>query len=235
MPKLRKRLFVKLQESDLTPISHADDGGMIDRIEHWRQESDTDTANTDEIFFGGRTHSTENSTEESTRIAGVTEEGIIDGDSLLATGPTPTARLKKRVKSYKLDVLDGISPASAQLRMRIRSSNAQRIGSDTQTEDAEAISALVHDLRVPTTLMAIIVVLFCLAPDQTLQLMLTMMVLCEEFPDWMPSWIGLIAMVIPMELKARLEVTLFLAMVVWLWKLEWELPWRRVLQWMYKA
>jgi hypothetical protein len=147
---------------------------------------------------------------------------------------TPAIRLKKKAKSYNIDILGGLVTPPAQSRMRIRSSNASHL--DVTDENAQERQATVpkHDVRALAVLLALGLILLACAPQKTLKVALMLLMCFGEFPAWMPWWNILLAMVLPMGFKARLEVAMFLGMVAWIGKLEWAAAWGRVVKWAWE-
>ena len=74
-----------------------------------------------------------------------------------------------------------------------------------------------------------------LDPTATLNLGLMVLMFFAPLPEWMPWWTTLLAMVLPMGVRARFEVTVFLCLLVWLGGLGWEEAWRRVVRWVWDA
>ena len=145
---------------------------------------------------------------------------------------TPAMRLKKKAKSLDLDVLDGLITPPTRPRMRIRSLNTKRQTSPSEDDLVPPQPHLTVDLRLALLFSAVyLVFLFMLYPSTMLDLTLMVLMFFAPFPVWMPWWTALLTMVLPMEVRARFEVTVFLCGVVWLGGLEWGTAWRRVGKW----
>lgn len=208
-------------------------------VEH-NGEAEADEAEADEAspaneaFFGdyGRLH--------PGQLEGAETQHEDEGEGQLRPGKmrrkTPALRLKKKVQSLDLDIFDGLITPPTRPRMRIRSLNSKCQTSPSGDDAAPAQSHLAIDLRLALLFSTVyLVVLFMLYPTTTLDLSLMVLMFFAPFPEWMPWWTTLLAMVLPMGLQARFEVTVFLCLVVWLGGLEWGEAWRRVVRWVWDA
>ena len=147
---------------------------------------------------------------------------------------TPAMRLKKRAKGLDLDVLDGLVTQPIRSRMRICSLNAKAQTSPDTNDGSPPQTILAVDLRLGLPLTTVYVAfLFMLYPHATLDLTLVVLMFFAPFPEWMPWWTALLAMVLPMGLRARFEVTVFLCVVLWVGGWEWGDAWRRVGRWVW--
>ena len=257
MPKLRKRPSAGITSQVAAPQPFRDQMNKEEKIEHWWQglEADSTTGTSfdgedfgsygslhsgeatgaDKIFFDGERLSTNTMSEQDggTRAKIRNETKSAAGSQRHRS--TPAARLQKKAKAIKLERIDGINQASAQTRLRIRSSYASQAKPDEPSGNLVIDTECLTDVRVVAVLPILGLFLFLLNPNRTLQLVLTILIYYEEFPPLLPNWTGLIPLLLPVQFQARLEVTLCFGMTAWLWKLDWNYAWRRVSRWIMDA
>ena len=204
-------------------------------IEHHGEAEVREGSGTNEAFFGedgqlhpGRSNGAENQYEDK-------GGGQVRPEKMRRK--TPAMRLRKKAKHLDLDISEGLITCPTRPRMRIRSLKSKcQTTSPSGDDAAPAQSHLAINLRLALLFsISYLVLLFMLYPTAMLDLSLMVLMFFAPFPEWMPWWTTLLAMVLPMGVRARFEVTVFLCLVVWLGGLEWEEAWRRVVRWVWHA
>lgn len=143
-------------------------------------------------------------------------------NKLTVTDMPKDVHRRKNLGIVDHSVVEGMVPSLQGTRMRINSANARRFSVKQEIEEQkvpkESTAQEVHSVKmlpIFTVLAIYFLVLLTLDPGRTVHLVLTILMLFGSSPDIVLWRTILTAIMMPMGVQAKLEVTLCLVVAVW--------------------